>query len=245
MSETPAAAASPLGLVARFMGVIFSPGATFKAALQTPKPVGILLVVALIVGLAAGAPQMTESGRQAVLDAQVEAMERSGQEISDQAYAAMQSFNRFGAILAVVGTLIVLPVTALIVTGFLWGVFNALLGGTATFKQVLTVVTHGMVIAALGTLAAMPVFLMQGTVSTTSPFNLGLLAPMLDDTGFPARFLRAVNVFGIWQTIVVAIGMAVLYRKAVRSVAMGLLVVYALVTAVFVTVFGSFMNFGG
>ncbi len=246
MSEAPAVTAPPLGLIARFVGVIFSPGATYAAVLRTPKPFGILFLVAVVIGLSAAVPQMTESGRQAMLDMNVQNIERvTGQPVTDVMYTAMERQSRFGAVLGLIATFVMLPIVALLVSGFLWGVFNAFLGGTESFKHVLTVVTHGMVIAALGTLAAMPVMMMQGTMTTSGPFNLGVLVPMLNDAGFPSRFLRATTVFGIWQTIVVGIGLAVLYRKSARSVSMGLLVVYALMTAVIVTVTGAFMNFGG
>lgn len=246
MSDSTAAAEPTMGLFARFVGIIFSPGVTFASALKTPKPFGILFLSAIVIGLAGSAPQMTESGRQAMLDMQIQSVERmTGEPVTDEMYTGMESRARYGPIFAIVGTLIMMPIMSLLVTGFLWGVFNAILGGTESFKSVLTVVTHGMVIAALGAIAAAPVIVMQGVVSTTGPFNLGVLVPMLDASSFPARFLSAITVFGIWQTIVVAIGLAVLYRKSTQSIAMGLLVLYALITAVMVTIFGAFMNFGG
>jgi hypothetical protein len=236
-----------MGLFARFVGIIFSPGATFAAALKAPKPFGILALVAVVVAGASMAPQLTPSGRQAVADMQMEGMERvaemTGRELTQQDYEAVERRASLNMISGVVGTFVWLPIASLIVTALLWGVFNALLGGTATFKQVLTIVTHGTVIMAVGTAVSMPIMMMQGLqLGSSGPFNLGVLAPMLDSSTFLARFLRGIGVFSIWHTVVVAIGIGVLYKKKAGPIATGLLVLYLVITAGMVAVFGGLMD---
>jgi hypothetical protein len=239
-----------MGLFARFTGIIFSPAATFAAALKRPKPFGVLALCAVVIAGATVIPQLTPSGRQAVIDAQVEAMDRAaaaqGREVTEQQIQAVQRFAGLGAVFAIVGTFIWLPVSALIVTAVLWGIFNALLGGTASFKHVLTVVTHGMVIMAIGTAVTVPIMIMQGNMQfgNAGPFSLGALVPMLDSTSLISRLLKAVSVFSIWQTIVAAIGLAVLYKKKATGIAVGLLSLYFVFTAVMLAVFGRFMAFG-
>jgi len=234
-------------VLSRAVGVIFSPGATFTKALQAPSPWGILFLVAMVVGLVSAAPYFTEGGRQAYIDAQIEAAERfTGQPLPNEAIEAMEAQSpTLRIVLTFVSQLVFMPIMALFFGGLFWGLFNAILGGTASFKQVLTVVAHGMVIMALGTAISLPIMLMQGAISMSGPFNLGALVPMLDDTSFLARLLGGMNVFTIWQTIVVAIGLAVLYKRKPGSIAIGLLAAYVLFTAVIVSVFGAFMNLGG
>ena len=91
-----------------------------------------------------------------------------------------------------------MPVMSLLITGVLWVVFNAILGGTAGFKSVLTVVTHSQVIGALGAVAAAPIQYLQGIQNMAGPFNFGVLVPMLDPGSFLALFLGGVSVFVLW-----------------------------------------------
>jgi hypothetical protein len=74
------------------------------------------------------------------------------------------------------------------------------------------------------------------------PFNLGALAPMLDPGSFPAMFLGGISVFTIWQVIVAAIGLGVLYRRPAGRVTAGLLGAYFLLAAVITGVMASFMS---
>lgn len=240
--ETSAAPPSP-GLFQRFMGVIFSPGPTMAAALKPPAPYAILFLCAVLTGVFTAIPQMTETGRQAVIDLNVANAERfSGQPVSDAQYATYETMARYQPILSILGSLVGTPIATLLFTALMWGIFNAVFGGTATFKEVLSVVSHGMVIAALAAIAAAPVVLMQGQMTVVGPFNLGALVPMMAEDSFLARLLGSIGVFTIWQTIVVAIGLGVLYRKKTSSIAVGLLIAYVAVTAVFVWAFSGFMG---
>lgn len=245
MTETTSAPTPPMGLFARAIGVLTSPGATFKSVIESPRPFGILLLVALVIGLASTAPQFTETGRQATLDMQVQTIERmTGQSVSDEMYQQIESRSRspFALVWSVVGTLVGMPIVALFFTALYWAIFNAVLGGTASFKQVLGIVTHSMVIMAIGTAAAMLVQTMTGKMTMTGPFHLGALVPMLAQDSFLARFLSGMNLFTLWQIVVIAIGLGVLYRKKAGSIAVTLFVLYGVLVAAFVTVFSRFTN---
>ncbi len=244
MSETAPSQPQTLGLFARAIGVITSPAATFADVVREPRPAAILLIVALVIAVAATVPQMTEKGRQAVLDTQVQTMERLMGPLDDEVYAQLeaQSHSNTRHIYSVVGTLIWLPLMATFFTALLWGLFNVLMGGGATFKQVLGVVTHSMVIMAVGALVAAPIQMMQTTFSLTGPFNLGALVPMLDPESFISRFLRFTSAITIWQMIVLAIGLGVLYKRKSTGIAIGLLAAYGLLVALGVAVFSAFMG---
>jgi hypothetical protein len=125
------------------------------------------------------------------------------------------------------------PIMSMVFAALYWVAFNALLGGTGTFKQVLAVVTHSQVITALGAIVSAPIQYAQDMISPAGPFNLGALAPMLDPDGFAAAFLSMLTVFQLWSVIVTAIGLAVLYKRPVRNIAIALLVVHLLVMAGF------------
>ena len=217
------------GLFARAIGVITSPKATFEQIVKNPKPVGILLLVALCVSIAATLPQLTETGRQAMLDQQVKQTERfTGRPVTDAQYAQMERMSKYSAIFGVVGTFITLPIFSLIFAGLYFLAFNVGMGGTASFKQVLAVVTHSQVIFGLGALLGAPIQMLKGTVSMAGPFNLGALAPFLEEGSRLLTFLSMISVFMIWGTVVTAIGLGVLYRRNSRTIAIVLLAVWFL-----------------
>lgn len=231
------------GLISRAIGIITSPRATFEDVVRSPRPFGILFLCCLVIGIAQSVPQFTERGRQAALDMQVQNYERmTGQTVTDEMYRAFEQQGRFGAYFGIVFVFIFMTIWSLIQTGIFWAIFNALLGGLATFKQVLGVVTHSQVIGALGILVGAPIQLWQGTMSMGGPFNLGALLPMLDEGSFLARFLGFVSVFTIWGLIVLAMGLAVLYRRKTFNIALALIAVFCLISGALIAAFGRFMG---
>jgi len=67
---------------------------------------------------------------------------------------------------------------------------------------------------------------MKPTAGMGGPFNLGALAPMLEEGSRLLRFLTNVSVFSIWGVFVNAIGLAVLYKRKTTGIFIALLVVY-------------------
>jgi hypothetical protein len=241
---TEAAPPAPAkSLFARIVGIILSPKETFAAVVAHPRPIGVLAVCALVIGLSAGLPQLTERGRQAAVDSQIEMQERmTGQPVSDAQYQAIARMASFGAYTAIAGTFVTMPIFSLIMAAIYWVVFNAILGGTGTFKQVLAIVTHSQVIGALGAAIGAPIMMAQGTMSMSGPFNLGALVPMLDETSLLARVLGATSVFTLWGIVVTAIGFATLYRRKTTNIAIALLVAYLVLVTAVLAIAGSFMR---
>ncbi len=240
----PATGGAPdLGLFARIAGVLTAPRATFERVVASPRPVLILLVVAIVVGLAGAVPQFSEAGQQAILDAQAAARESMGRPMSADEYAVMERLAPYFPYFTLGQILIFLPIFCLVIAALCWVAFNTVLGGAATFKQVLAIVTHSQVVGALGAVVAAPIQALQGTVTAGGPFNLGVLVPMLDESSTLARLLGITNVFTIWWLVVMAIGFGVLYRRKSTNVAIGLIVAYGAIAYTLIAVFGSM--FGG
>ena len=232
MMGSPDLAGSDKGVLARAVGVIFSPADTFRAVAARPRPAGIMLLVCLITGLATGLPQLTERGRQSALDMQVQQTERfTGQPVTPDAYSRMETFSRYSGYVAMASTFVAIPVITMIIAALCWAVFNTILGGTAAFKQVLGVVAHSQVVTALGALAAAPIQMVQGIQSAAGPFNLGALAPMFEPGTFIANFLGALSFFALWQVVVMGIGLAELYRRRAGRIVTVLLILSLAFTA--------------
>lgn len=235
---TPSAVPVP-GLLSRAIAVIVAPRALFEKLVVSPRVIGALLTVGIIIGLSQALPQMTEAGRQAALDAQVQQTERFfGRAVTDQEYAGMQRMAPIRAYATLVFAPAGLALFTLIIGGVYYVIFNVVLGGTATYKQVLTILAHSGFIAALGAILGAIVQHFQGVVSPMGPFTLVALAPTLDENTFLARLLSFISVFSIWSTIVTAIGLSVLYRRKASNIAIGLLTLSVLFAAIFATLFG-------
>jgi hypothetical protein len=242
MTDAPATLPAQ-GLLSRIIGVILSPKAMFERLVPAPKFFGVILLSGLVIGLSQGLPQLTESGKQAAIDASLQQIERfTGRPASDDQVAALQRQAPF----RIYGTMIFAPIGVLvfcvIFSGLYFVIFNVVLGGTASFKQVISIVAHGSVLGALGALIGAPVQYFQGTANPMGPFTLGALLPMLDESSFLARFLGFINVFSVWGTIVNAIGFAVLYRRKAGSIFVWLFGLTLVFAAIGATVMGLFSS---
>ena len=123
-----------------------------------------------------------------------------------------------------------LPVFMALMAGLLIGFFNAIMGGDASFKQVFAIVVHSGVIGALQTLFVTP--LNYAKESMTSSTSLAVFLPMVDDTGFFGMVLGSIDLFRIWSTLSLAIGLAVLYKKRTAPVAWSLLAIYGIIVVI-------------
>ncbi len=243
-ADAAPAAPSEMGLFARAIGVITAPRATFERVVANPRPVGILFLVAFVISLAAGLPQFSEKARLATLENQVQQNERfTGRAMTEPEYARAESLSHYNPYFAVAGSFIMLPIISLLFAAVYWVVFNTVLGGAASFKQVLTIVTHSQVVGALGAAIGAPIQLMQDKMTTGGPFNLGALVPGLAEGSPLATFLGFTSVFTIWGLIVTGIGLAVLYKRKSLNISIGLIVAYVAVAYTLTSVLSSM--FGG
>ena len=126
------------------------------------------------------------------------------------------------------------PVVYVIMAGILFAIFNAGMGGTATFKQVFAVVVHAGAVSVVQQAFTLPLNYMRESMA--SPTNLASLLPMLPEGGFLTYLLGAIDVFIIWWVFVLAIGLAVLYKRRTQPVAITLFSIYGVIALIIATV---------
>jgi hypothetical protein len=226
-STEPAAAAPSGNLLSRFIGIITSPRETYQRVVARPRWFGMLALTTLIVAICTAGPMMTEAGKAAALDTQVSQMESFGFEVGDEQYAQMQRSMEFAPYTTAAGILVFAPLMSLIMAGILFAVFNAVMAGDASFKQLYSVVVHAGAISALSALFTAPMNIARGAAGSAT--NLGVLLPMLDEASFLGKLLGMIDLFLVWWVIVLAIGLAVLYRRRTQPIAWTLLGVYAVI----------------
>ncbi len=224
MTNTAAAsgATAPLSLPARVIGIVTSPKATFEAVVRHPKWFGMLAFVTLAMAALIGGFLSTAVGQAAWL-------ETLPPEMPDAQYESMLRFSKFLGIVGVGQMLIMVPLITLILSGIFYALFNAM-GGDSTFKQVLTVTAHASVISVLGQVFTVPLNYARGKLASAT--NLTSLLPMVDEKSFVGRLMAMIDLFVIWWVLVLAMGLAVLYRRRTQPIALTLFGVYAAIALV-------------
>jgi hypothetical protein len=223
-----------MGFLARFLGVITSPRDTFAAVAASPKWLGMLAATSILVAVFTALPMTTEAGKQATIDQQVKQMKSFGFDVNDQVYDRMEQGAARLPYTTAISVLVVSPIFALIVAGLLFAVFNAGLGGEASFKQMYATLAHAGVISALSAIFSGVINYFRGSVAGAT--NLGALLPMLPEQSFIGNLFGAIDIFLIWYVVVLAIGLAVLYRRRTQPIAISLLGVYAVIALIIAVV---------
>jgi hypothetical protein len=222
------AGASPASksLVSRFVGVIVAPRATYESIVAHPKWFGMLALSAVAIAVLVGGFLSTTAGQEAWFDA---ASNRPG--IDEQQLQGMQKIAPYVGYITVAVMLVMMPLLIVAVSGILFAIFNAALGGNATFKQVLAVVAHAGPIGVLAQLFTVPLNYARGTM--TSGTNLYVLVQsFMDDQTFAGKLLGMIDIFIVWQLIVLSMGLAVLYRRRTQPIATTLLGLYAVIAVI-------------
>jgi len=215
------------GLAARIAGVLFSPRATFEAVVRKPRALGVLVVVTLVMAGATGWLMSTPVGQQAALEQQIDAMESFGFTVTDEMYTQMERGIERGMYFSVAGILVGSVVITTLLSGVLWTVCYVLLGAHARFKTMFAVVAHAGVVNIVQQAFVTPLNYVRGAMS--SPSNLAVFFPMLEEGSFGQRALALVDMFIVWQLFVLAVGVAVLYGRRTGPVAATFYVIYALI----------------
>ena len=160
-------------------------------------------------------------GRQALVDQWERTATAFGQPVDDAEYARLEQLSDQASVgYAIVTAVLSGPVLTFGVAGVLLLAFRG-----ASFRQVMAVATYAGVILMLRQIIAAPVGYLRE--STTTATTLGGWFSTLDEASPVARFLGALDVFVIWWAIVLAIGVAVLYRRRARTMVITFVGVYA------------------
>jgi hypothetical protein len=212
-----------MSLPARYVGVITAPKATFQSIAAHPRWLGILVLTTVIAALFSALPTTTPEGQQAALDQQVRQTEAWGGQVDDAGYERM----RKGVAYTPYITVAFIVIFALIIAGILFAIFNAAMGGDASFKQLFAVVAGAGAVSSLSAVFSGLINYFRGAVGSAT--TLGVLLPMVEEDSFVGRLMGAIDIFLIWWIVVLAIGLGVLYRRRTQPIATSLLVVYGLI----------------
>jgi hypothetical protein len=220
-------APAPMSLPARMFGVLFSPRETFASVARYPTWLGVLAVSLIVLAGANYLFLSTPVGQQASLDQQVAQIEGFGQTVDDAMYATLKERAKYSAAITAAAILLVSPIFTLLFAGLLFGIFSGVLGGQATYKQVLAVLAHTSVLNVVQALFVTPLNYVRETMSSAT--SLGVFLPMLPEGSFLSNFFGAIDLFILWSVAITAIGLSVLYKRRTMPVFLSLVLAYVVI----------------
>jgi hypothetical protein len=218
----------------RVTGVLFRPRATMAEVARHPSFLTTWFVVLLVVGICGGLLLSTPVGQQALVDERVRVTEAMGGRVDDASYGRLQADPPLSIYLTSGGRLLLTPPVTLAVAAGLM-LLARLGGGGVTFVTALAIVVHATVVLALQQMIATPVHYLYE--SLTSPTNLAGVVRLFDEGSLPARLLGTIDVFGLWWTWLIALGLSAATGRPARRYVSRLLAVYVGVAAIVAGVF--------
>ncbi len=219
----------PISLFQRMMLVFTDPGKAFAGLAANPRWTGAFLIV-VITGLVATQmtfPYIMEAQREAfqqnVSDVPPEQAERMMERFSPENEASQRIWM---VITPIIGGILEL----LILAGLFTFGCSFLLGGEASFKQVMAVVSHTLLIRVPKALLVTPLILMKGSMAVST--SLAVLLPV-DRWMTPLGILlQQADIFKLWGISLLITGLAVVYRfskSKVAALVIGLFIFWVIV----------------
>jgi hypothetical protein len=144
-------------------------------------------------------------------------------------------------VLAPVGVLVYL----FLISGVLFLVFNVLLGGDSSFKRVLSVFSYSSLIAIPQAIVKLPLTFAKQTANIQTSLAI-LLSPDAKES-FLYKVLGGFDIFTLWQVILIALGLAVMYKYTMKksfSVVLILWILLIVVSSALSTLLGGMLRFG-
>jgi len=217
----------PMGLLPRLVAIIFSPYQAYAAVAARPRWFGAFAVSMLITCPVTFWFLSSEVGQAALLEQQFEAMDRLreiGLPIPDEQYDQLEAQVKYAPYTSVASIVFGSPIVYAVLAGILLGVFNALMGGDGTFRQVFAVVTHSSFVVSTASLITAPINYAREQM--TSPLRLNAILPMFDEASAVGMLLGSIDLLHIWWAVSLAIGLGVLYKRRTGPIMTSFLAVY-------------------
>jgi hypothetical protein len=210
-SATTAIQMPPKSFLNSFFGVITDPAKTFHNIIAVGSWVLILLVIILVAG---GIEQVYHSQ---LIDMTIQKMQAKAGENAQQLDKIIEFYQNAALtrpiyfIITALGQIVVL----LIITILCFFICTVMLGGTVKFKQVWVVSCWAYIIMLIGMLVRTPLIVAKNNIQAGLNFGLIFTENMVGTKLH--NFFGVIDLFGIWHFIVLGIGLAILYKFAIKK----------------------------
>jgi hypothetical protein len=215
-----------MSLPTRLLKVFFSPGEVFSTLREKPAWFGAAAVSGVLVVL---------SMILIPTDIWVESMREQAVRQGTEMPSFMASAGPFFRLASAVSGLIGIFLWVFILTGIVTVFFSFLFGDEGRYKQYLSVVSHALIITAVGSLLLIPLRILQGDPTLT--LNVGTFLPFLEE-GYAFRVLKLLDLFGLWGYSVMAVGVTKVDPRRGMGVALFFFLAFAVASALVFGIFG-------
>ena len=217
---------SAAGIAGRMIRTLTSPGRTFASVRDqsTWRDWLTPTLVVVVAGLVAGVLTLP-----AVMDASSEMMQEQLEEMSAEERAVMEQMQEAAPALALLWIPVASFLWLFIVGGVVLLVANPILGGEASYGQMLAVTAYASLVKVVQAIVTVPFTMKTGTVLVISP---GLFLSEELIATFAGRVLAGLELFTFWQVLLMAVGTGVMAGRSTRDALVPLLILWAVVIVV-------------
>lgn len=209
----------------RLIGMVRAPWATLQAAIATPRWLDLAVLIVVVAGILNAGFLMTRVGRLAALDQQVRQLESFGVDVTDARYEELKQLVPYRPAISAAVVVVGWPLAWLGIAALIHMLGRRTSHHGVTYAQVLAVVVHASAILAVRALIEAPVNYARESLGGAT--SLRAVLPAFSESTFPARLLGAIDIFIVWWVVLLAMGLALLYRGRTVTIARWLFGAYA------------------
>ena len=237
--DNPQMAPPQIGLGGRMLRVFHSPGEAFEALSHGHSKMDWLVptILAAVVAVVA-AHQVVPIA----MKAGAAAMEERLSEVPAEQREMVEKMKGIGETAGLIGAPITAFISVFIAAGLLL-LLAKILGGEATYGQMLSVYAYGSLISLLKSLVTVPLMVTKQTVVVQTGLGLLMSDEMLQT--FFGRFVSMLELFTLWQAAVTAIGLSIVAQISTGKAFTGIFVILLILVAIGAAVAGLSGALGG
>lgn len=213
------------GLPTRLIQVLVAPGRLFRTLAVESRSWDALALGIVLAGIS-NLLLPIEVWEQTIRE---QLIQFDGQMPADLTVAA-----RTGRVVGTIGVAVFWPILALLTTGLYSLIFLFVFGYEGRFRQYFSMVSHALLIAAVGALLVAPLRIWTGSAQFT--LNLGAFFPMLAE-GLAERFLGLLDLFNLWVYALVGLGASMIDGDREPLPSMGISLGFALLLSLLIASF--------
>ena len=220
-----------------FLEIYSAPTRAFTKLSEKPKwliPLIIVVIVTILLTLVAVSHVNWEEQKARI--AEMMQSRNVPQERIDQTLRSMTPTT--GLIRSIILVLIITPLGILIFT-LLLNVLIPLLGSPGSFKKTLSIMTNSALVRIPAAIVKAVLIFIKGSPEVYT--SLAMLFPKMPHRGFLFNFFARIDFFTIWELILIALGLKILFKISGNKtyyVVFGLWLLYNIVFSLFPARFG-------
>jgi hypothetical protein len=212
----------------RLIGVLVSPGKTFRSIAERPTWAVALLVILLVIG----AVWYLAGTRTDFRDVMTQTLEQRGREVpAAQVEQQVEVMEKAGPLINAISRPVVTVLLLLFSALLSWLIFK-LLGADFSYRSAFAVTVHASMPYVVNQLLSLPVILSRASLGfddlktgSLLQSNLAFLAPA-DAPAWQLAALASLDFFGLWGLVLSIIGYRAISRLSTQAVAITMIVLW-------------------